>query len=103
MDGLPDCNYNLVSVMNQIVYKHGHVKPSSPLQLGIVQCDLDLSPVANLCINLQDDIETKFVYAPGLKGLPGASSNQIVCLSVSPSVRNSVPLTNKLQYLKFGW
>ena len=50
-------------------------------------------------------------YAPGLKGPPGASSVRIVCpsvrLSVCPSVclsvRNSVPLTNKVQYLKFGW
>ena len=46
-------------------------------------------------------------YAPGLKGPPGASSNRIVrlsvCLSVCPSVRNSVPLTIKVQYLKFGW
>ena len=37
-------------------------------------------------------------YAPGLNGPPGASSNQIVRLSV----RNSVPLTNKVQYFKFG-
>ena len=50
-------------------------------------------------------------YAPGLKGPPGASSNRIVrpsvllfvCLFVCPSVRNSVPLTNKVQYLKFEW
>ena len=46
-------------------------------------------------------------YAPGLKGPPGASSNQIVrlsvCLSVCPSVCNSVLLTNKVQYFKFGW
>ena len=54
-------------------------------------------------------------YAPGLKGPPGASSVWIVrlsvrpsvcpsvCLSVCPSVRNSVPLTNKVQYLKFWW
>ena len=40
-------------------------------------------------------------YAPGLKG-PGASSNRIVCLFVRLSVRNSIPLTNKVQYLKFG-
>ena len=37
----------------------------------------------------------------------GASSNRIVCrsvhLSVRLSVRNSVPLTNKVRYLKFGW
>ena len=37
----------------------------------------------------------------------GASSNQIfrlfVCLSVCLSVSNSVPLSNKVQYLKFGW
>ena len=26
-----------------------------------------------------------------------------VCLSVRLSVRNSVPLTNKVQFLKFGW
>ena len=49
----------------------------------------------------------KHFYAPGLKGPPGASSNRIVrpfvCLSVCLSVRNSVPLTNKVQYLKFGW
>ena len=40
-------------------------------------------------------------YAPGLKGPPGASSNRIVCPSVRPSVclsvRNSIPLTNKVQ------
>ena len=49
-------------------------------------------------------------YAPGLKDPPGASSNRIVCpsvcvclsicLSVHLSVGNSVPLTNKVQYLK---
>ena len=52
-----------------------------------------------------------FFYAPGLKGPPGASSVWIVCLSVRPSVRpsvcpsvrNSVPLINEVQYLKFGW
>ena len=48
-----------------------------------------------------------YFYAPGLKGPPGASSVWIVhlsvCLSVCPSVRNSVPLTNKVQYLKFWW
>ena len=50
-------------------------------------------------------------YAPGLKGPPGASSVWIVRPSVRPfvrpsvrlSVRNSVPLLNKVQYLKFGW
>ena len=42
-------------------------------------------------------------YAPGLKGPPGASSNRIVCPSVCLSVRNSVPLIHKVQYLKFGW
>ena len=47
-------------------------------------------------------------YAPGLKGPPGASSVWIVCpsvrLSVCPSVIpfRPVPLTNKVQYLKFG-
>ena len=45
---------------------------------------------------------------PGLKGPPGAFSNRIVPVSwgflcVCLSVRNSVPLTNKVQYLKFGW
>ena len=52
-----------------------------------------------------------YFYAPGLKGPPGASNNRIVrpsvhpsvCLSVCLSVRNSVPLTNKVQYLKFWW
>ena len=46
-------------------------------------------------------------YAPGLKGPPRASSVWIVrpsvCLSVCPSVHNSVPLIHKVQYLKFGW
>ena len=42
-------------------------------------------------------------YAPGLKGLPGASSVWIVCPSVCLSVRYSVPLINKVQYIKFGW
>ena len=36
---------------------------------------------------------------PPPKGPPGASSNRIV----RPSVSNSVPLTHKVQYLKFGW
>ena len=44
-----------------------------------------------------------YFYAPGLKGPPGASSNGIICLSVHLSVSNSVPLTNKVQYLKLGW
>ena len=44
-----------------------------------------------------------YFYAPGLKGPSGASSNRIVRLSVRLSVCNSVPLTNKKQYLKFGW
>ena len=39
-------------------------------------------------------------YAPCMKGAPGASSNWIVCLF---SVRNSILLTNKVQYLKFWW
>ena len=44
-------------------------------------------------------------YDPGQKGPPGASSNQIVCLSVSLSaVWLSVILpTYKVQSLKFGW
>ena len=33
----------------------------------------------------------------------GSSVRLSVCLSVCPSVRNSVPLINKVQYLKFGW
>ena len=56
---------------------------------------------------LETIIDALNFYAPGLKGLLGASSNRIVhpsvCLSVHLSVRNSVRLTNKLQYLKFGW
>ena len=51
--------------------------------------------------------ETATFYAPGLKNPPGASSVWIVrafvCLSVCPSFCNSVPLMNKVQYLKFGW
>ena len=43
------------------------------------------------------------LYAPGLKGPPGASSVWIVRPSVYPFVCNSVPLTNKVQHLKFGW
>ena len=43
-----------------------------------------------------------YFYATGLKGPPGASSNRIVRLSVCLSVRNSVPLTHTVQYLKFG-
>ena len=46
----------------------------------------------------------KCFYAPGLKGLPGHLVIGLsVCLSVRLSVRNSVPLTNNVQYLKFGW
>ena len=39
-----------------------------------------------------------YFYAPSLKGLQGASSNQIVFLFVCPSVCNSLLLTNKEQY-----
>ena len=42
-------------------------------------------------------------YAPGLKGLLGASSVWILCLSIRLSDRNSVSLINKVQYLKFRW
>ena len=46
-------------------------------------------------------------YAPGLKGPSEVSSVLILRLSVRPSVcpsvRNSVPLMNKVQYLKFWW
>ena len=44
-------------------------------------------------------IDLDHFYAPGLKGPLGKSSNRIVLLSV----RNFVPLTNKVQYLRFGW
>ena len=46
-----------------------------------------------------------------MKGPPGASSDRLsvylsvrqsVCLSVRMSVGNSVPLTNKVQYLNFA-
>ena len=40
-----------------------------------------------------------FFYAPDLKGPLGASINRIVRLFAY----NSVPLTNKVQYLKFRW
>ena len=33
----------------------------------------------------------------------GSSVRLSVCLSVCLSIRNSVPLSNKVQYLKFGW
>ena len=47
-------------------------------------------------------------YAPGLKDslghlVIGSSVCLSVCPSVCPPVRNSVPLTNKVQYLKFRW
>ena len=42
-------------------------------------------------------------YYSGQKGSPGASSNQMVCLHVSLSARNSIRPTYKVQYLKFGW
>ena len=62
------------------------------------------------CVSTRVRILFRF-YAPGLKGPPGASSVWIVCPSVRPSVRpsvcpsvrNSVPLINEVQYLKFGW
>ena len=53
----------------------------------------------------REDIYIYPFFMPGLKGPPGASSNRIVrssvCLSVCLSVRSSVLLTNKVQYLKF--
>ena len=60
-----------------------------------------------LAIGRSMKVFPRYFYAPGLKGPPGASSVWIVCPSVRPfvrpSVRNSVPLINKVQYLKFGW
>ena len=45
-----------------------------------------------------------YFYAPDLKGPQGhLVIGSSVCLSVCLSVQNSVPLTNKVQYLKFGW
>ena len=63
--------------------------------------------VKNIWLPIWTYFETRnHFYAPGLKGPPGASSNWIVrpsvCPFVRPSVRNSVLLTNKVQYLKFG-
>ena len=47
------------------------------------------------------------IFMPPAWKIRRASSNRIVCPFVCPSVRlsvrNSVPLTNKVQYLKFGW
>ena len=40
-----------------------------------------------------------YFYTSVLKGLLGASSNRIV----RPFVRNSVPITYKVQYLKYEW
>ena len=57
----------------------------------------------SMCLHLVTEISwVVMFYVPGLKGPPGASSNRIVRPSVCLSVRNSVPLTNKVQYLKFG-
>ena len=47
------------------------------------------------------------IFMPRPERSAGASSNRIVrpsvCPSVRLSVRNSVPLTNKVEHLKFGW
>ena len=65
----------------------------------------DVMSRGHVCRHIQG--YAPYFYAPGLKGPPGASSDWIVRLSVCPSVclsvRNSVPLSNKVQYLKFGW
>ena len=60
-------------------------------------------------IDVQNDVNFVHVllmiqcfFAPGLKGPPGASSVWIFHLSVRPSVHNSVPLINNVQFLKFG-
>ena len=70
--------------------------------------------VRSLCTPLLNQtlfvrLQTTF-FAPGLKGSPGASSVWIVCPSVClsicpfcPFIRYSVPLTNKVQYLKLSW
>ena len=49
-----------------------------------------------------NDLGILFFIPPSWK-MPGASSNRIVCPSIRLSVSNSVPLTNKVQYLKFWW
>ena len=54
-----------------------------------------------ICFNISESLKVQFFYAPGLKGPPRASSNQILCLSVRPFVGSSVLLTCKVQYLKF--
>ena len=68
---------------------------------------LNLGPGSNGINNCSKWIYIVSFYVPGLKGPPGASSVWIVCpsvcRSVCRSVRNSVPLINKVQYLKFGW
>ena len=45
----------------------------------------------------------RYFYAPGLKGLLGASSNRIVRLSVCPSVCPLFRPAYKVQKLKFWW
>ena len=54
-------------------------------------------------VDLDHDLCAKIFYAPGLKGLPRVSNNWIVRQSVCLPVHNSIPLTGKVQYLKFGW
>ena len=76
--------------------------------MAIFKSNIDREEVCYVCLLWYSCTScTCHFYAPGLKGPPGASSNRIVCpsvcLFVCLSVRNSVPLTNKVQYLKFGW
>ena len=66
-------------------------------KLGTVRWDLTSYQVAFGSGALK--IQQQF-YARVLKGPPG---HLVIGSSVCLSVRNSVPITNKVQYLKFGW
>ena len=55
--------------------------------------------IGQLMIKTYERVSKTPFYAPGLKGLPGASSNRIVRPSVCPSVRPSVCLSVRLSVI----
>ena len=98
------------------VSEHFHLmKQSEALLKGFIYCKNSFSEIASLIISQIDTklrildqvpISLNWFSDPGLKGPQGAFCNLIVCPSVSlsiynPFVRNSVPLTYKVQYVRF--
>ena len=97
----PDYNVTYTGSLLCLLVSHIHALYSLCTPGNNVMC----TGITSLSVHLLQFVHCYFrtllhaFLCPSLKGLQGASRSSSVCTFV----RNSVPLTYKVQYLKFGW